>query len=68
MNEKNILIALELLLRYTTAAQNLANLLQAARSQGRDITAAELLDLAGKDDTMRERLDAAIAARAGESP
>ncbi len=67
MNGKNIALVLDLLIRYTLAAQNLATLLNTARNEGRDISAEELLDLAAKDDIARQELDAAIiAAKARE--
>lgn len=67
MNGANIALALDLLIRYTQAAQDLANLLNAARNEGRDISEKELLRLAAQDDIARQELDTAIiAARSRE--
>lgn len=67
MNSANIALALDLLIRYTQAAQALATLLTTARNEGRDITNEELLQLAAQDDIARQELDSAIiAARARE--
>lgn len=67
MNGANIALALDLLIRYTQAAQDLANLLNTARNEGRDISEKELLRLAAQDDIARQELDTAIiAARARE--
>jgi RNA:NAD 2'-phosphotransferase (TPT1/KptA family) len=67
VNGANIALALDLLIRYTQAAQDLANLLNTARNEGRDISEKELLRLAAQDDIARQELDTAIiAARARE--
>ncbi len=62
MNGANVALALDLLIRYTQAAQSLASLINTARNEGRDISSQELLDLATKDDIARQELDAAIIA------
>jgi RNA:NAD 2'-phosphotransferase (TPT1/KptA family) len=56
----NAAIILELLIRYTTAAQQLAILYNTARAEGRDVTPEELESLVEKDDISRAQLDAAI--------
>ena len=60
MNEVNIVTALSLLLQLTTQAAELTKLINNARSEGRDITDAELDALAGQEDEARNRLRAAI--------
>lgn len=63
----NVALALDLLIRYTQAAQALATLINTARTEGRDISAEELLSLASADDVARHALDQAIiTARAKE--
>lgn len=63
----NVALALDLLIRYTQAAQTIATLITTARNEGRDITQAEILSLATADDIARQELDTAIiAARSRE--
>jgi hypothetical protein len=65
----NVALALDLLVRYTTAAQTLSNLILSARNRGTDITPEELYDLAKTDDMARQQLDETIAAaRLREAP
>jgi hypothetical protein len=62
MNAANITLALDLLIRYTMAAQNLSLLINKARAEDRDISEEELVSLASADDTARDELNAAIIA------
>ncbi len=54
------LIIAQLLLEFTTKAQQLAALYNQAQLEGRDVTMDELLSLAGDDDVSRAALQADI--------
>lgn len=56
-----VLILLQLALSLSQQAQRINQLLLAARSEGRDVTDAEIEALVGEDDVARAALDAAIA-------
>jgi hypothetical protein len=58
----NALILTTLLLGLIDRAGAIGKLLQTAQAQGRDITAAELDELAAEDDAARIALDQAIKA------
>lgn len=68
ISSANVALALDLLIRATTLAQQLATLVNASRNEGRDITSAELLALATQDDIARQELDAAILAAKAREP
>jgi len=61
----NELIIIQTLLNLATQSAELAAVLNKARSEGRDVTDAEIDALGVKDDDMRARLDAAIKAKQG---
>jgi hypothetical protein len=62
MDAANIALALEALIRLTMQTQALAQLIQRARSENRDITMVELDALCAADDQARVEFDAAIGA------
>lgn len=68
MSTANAALAIDLLIRYTTLAQQLANLLNTVRNEGRDVSSAELLGLATQDDIARQELDSAIIAAKAREP
>jgi hypothetical protein len=57
----NALIATSILLALIDRAAVVSQLIQAARSQGRDISTVELDDLVAEDDVAKAALDEAIA-------
>jgi len=66
MTAANISVAISALLELTIQIQKVAQLIQAARAEGRDISDSELDSLAAEDDAARKALDEAIArARSG---
>lgn len=56
----NALVAVDLLIGLLDRATVISDLIRKAQSEGRDITAAELDQLAKEDDTARAALQAAI--------
>jgi len=65
MNPLNILSILEIIDTLIVKASDWSALIRTARAEGRDVTDAEILTLAGKDDAARAALDAAIKAAGG---
>lgn len=59
----NALLALEMLLKFSTYAQKLAALMSEANAQGRDVNRADLDALFVDDDAVRAALQSAIEAR-----
>lgn len=62
MNSQNILLAVDLLLQLTAAAERVAVLVRRAQSEGRDVTPEDLQGLRIEDNLARDRLLVAIEA------
>lgn len=59
----NAALAVQLLIQLLGQADQIAKLLQLAKSEGRDVTGAELDALVGQDEAAKKALQDAIDAR-----
>ena len=59
----NLIMALELLIRFTESAQKIGKLIAQAQAENRDITPEELTQLKFEDDIVRSKLQALIGSQ-----
>lgn len=64
---KNLNVAITALLNLTAAAGKVSAIVQAAHTEGRDVSDEELAGLQAADDAARDQLAAAIEAAKAES-